>query len=115
MYEDFLRATLPPWMYDATRFMRDSHESVIVACAVFIVAIVAWECYRLVRAMKIGDVKSDLWVYDRELGREVDGHWRREQFRRYGALHERRHRHRHHRHRHGGGRPSSGVFLGLSE
>jgi hypothetical protein len=76
---------------DLSPFGMDPVIVLFVYGTVLIVAILGYHAYHAVRDLKTGATSSDLFAHDPELGREPDGHWRREQLRRFGALPPRHH------------------------
>ncbi len=94
MIADKLRTVLPGWLVDLTPFGASPATNLIIYGFVLLVAIIGWHVYHTVRYLKTGATGSDLFAHEQELGRKADGHWRRQQLRRFGALRPRHHRSR---------------------
>ena len=97
MIADKLRTVLPGWLVDLTPFGAEPATTLIIYGLVLLVAIIGWHVYHGVRYLKTGATGSDLFAHEQELGRKADGHWRREQLRRFGALRPRYRSNKHHR------------------
>jgi hypothetical protein len=97
MIADKLRTVLPGWLVDLTPFGAEPAETLIIYSLVLLVAIISWHVYHAARYLKTGATGSDLFSHEQELGRKADGHWRREQLRRFGALRPRHHHSKRHR------------------